>query len=84
MMDQVAHEMRNPLTSIGGFTRRIYERLPEGDPNRKYLKVVIDDVARLESMIRQLIEMKAMGVPHRKPGMSTTSSRKPSNHSKKR
>lgn len=67
MMDKVAHEMRNPLTSIGGFTRRMYERLPEGDPNRKYLEVVIDDVARLESMIRQLIEMKAMGVPHKEP-----------------
>ena len=65
MMDQVAHEMRNPLTSIGGFTRRMYERLPEGDPNRKYLKAVIHDVTRLESMIRQLIEMKAMGVPHK-------------------
>jgi two-component system, sensor histidine kinase and response regulator len=67
MMDQVAHEMRNPLTSIGGFTRRMYEKLPEGDPNRKYLEVVIDDVLRLESMIRQLIEMKAIGIPHKEP-----------------
>lgn len=64
MMDQVAHEMRNPLTSIGGFTRRMYEKLPEGDPNKKYMKMVIEDVARLESMIKQLIELKAMGVPH--------------------
>lgn len=64
MMDQVAHEMRNPLTSIGGFTRRMYETLPEGDPNKKYMKMVIEDVARLEGMIKQLIELKAMGVPH--------------------
>ncbi len=64
MMDQVAHEMRNPLTSIGGFTRRMYEKLPEGDPNKKYMKMVIEDVARLEGMIKQLIELKAMGVPH--------------------
>ena len=67
MMDQVAHEMRNPLTSIGGFTRRMYERLPNGDPNRKYLELVIEDVARLESMIRQLIELKAMGMPRIEP-----------------
>lgn len=64
MMDQVAHEMRNPLTSIGGFTRRMYEKLPEGNPNKKYMKMVIEDVARLEGMIKQLIELKAMGVPH--------------------
>lgn len=67
MMDQVAHEMRNPLTSIGGFTRRMYERLPEGDPGKAYMKMVIEDVARLESMIKQLIELKAMGVPHIEP-----------------
>ncbi|MEW6586282.1 MAG: ATP-binding protein, partial [Nitrospirota bacterium] len=67
MMDQVAHEMRNPLTSIGGFTRRIYEGLHESDPNKKYLKMVIEDVARLEGMIKQLIELKAMGEPRMEP-----------------
>ena len=28
------------------------------------MKMVIEDVARLEGMIKQLIELKAMGVPH--------------------
>ncbi|MBA4348980.1 MAG: hypothetical protein C0415_03200 [Thermodesulfovibrio sp.] len=67
MIDEVAHEIRNPLTSIGGFTRRIYERLPEGDPNKEYAKMIIGDVARLENMIRQLIELKTMGVSHKEP-----------------
>ncbi len=63
MIDQVAHEIRNPLTSIGGFVRRMYERLPEDDPNKKYMAMVLEDVARLESMIKQLVEMKTMGLP---------------------
>lgn len=67
MVDEVAHEIRNPLTSIGGFTRRIYERLPEGDPNKEYAKMIIGDVARLENMIRQLIELKTMGASHKEP-----------------
>ncbi len=67
MIDEVAHEMRNPLTSIGGFTRKIYRRLPQGDPNREYIKMIIEDVARLENMIRQLIELKTMGVSHPEP-----------------
>ena len=67
MMDEVAHEIRNPLTSIGGFTRKIYERLPEGDPNKKYMEMVIEDVERLENMVKQLVKLKVMGVSHTEP-----------------
>lgn len=64
VVDEVAHEIRNPLTSIGGFTRRIYESLPADDPNKEYAGMVIEDVARLESMIGQLIDLKTMGLSH--------------------
>ncbi|MFZ3122072.1 MAG: response regulator [Thermodesulfovibrionales bacterium] len=67
MMDQVAHEIRNPLTSIGGFARKVYGKLPEGDPNRKYMEMIIDDVAILENMIRQLIELKTMTISFKEP-----------------
>jgi len=67
MMDEVAHEIRNPLTSIGGFTRRIYERLPEDDPNKNYMKVVIEDIERLENMIKQLVKLKGMGISQTEP-----------------
>ena len=67
MMDEVAHEIRNPLTSIGGFTRKIYERLPESDPNKNYMKIVIEDVERLENMVKQLVRLKVMGVLHTEP-----------------
>ena len=62
MMDEVAHEIRNPLTSIGGFTRRIYERLPEGDPNKNYMKIVIEDVERLENMVKQIVRLKITSI----------------------
>ncbi len=67
MIDAVAHEIRNPLTSIGGFARKIYKRLPQGDPNREYIKMIIDDAARVENMIRQIVELKTMGVSHPEP-----------------
>ncbi len=67
MADELAHEIRNPLTSIGGFTRRIYERLSENDPGRKYMEIVIEDVARLENMIKKLVELKTTGVFHTEP-----------------
>lgn len=67
MMDQVAHEIRNPLTAIGGFARKVYGRLPEGDPNKKYMHMIIEDVAVLESMIKQLIELKSMSISIKEP-----------------
>lgn len=67
MIDAVAHEIRNPLTSIGGFARKINKRLPPGDPNKEYLKIIIDDVARVENMVRQIVELKTMGVSHPEP-----------------
>ncbi len=67
MIEAVAHEIRNPLTSIGGFARKIYKRLPQGDPNREYVKMIIDDVARVENMLRQVVELKTMGVSHPEP-----------------
>jgi signal transduction histidine kinase len=62
MMDEVAHEIRNPLVSIGGFAKRVYDRLPENDPNKKYLEMIMDEVLKLENMVKLLIELKTMTV----------------------
>jgi len=65
MMEEVAHEIRNPLTSIGGFARRVYDRLPQGDPNKKYMEMIINDVARLENMMKELLELETAAISYR-------------------
>jgi signal transduction histidine kinase len=67
MIDEVAHEIRNPLTAIGGFARKVFNKLPEDDPNRKYMQMIIEDVAVLDNMIKQLIELKSMEISQREP-----------------
>ncbi|NVM21732.1 MAG: response regulator [Desulfobacterales bacterium] len=67
MMEEVAHELRNPLTSIGGFARRVYDKLSESDPSKKYMKMIINDVARLENMVKKLIELKTVALSYRQP-----------------
>ena len=65
MMEEVEHEIRNPLTSIGGFARRVYDRLPQDDPNKKYMEMIINDVARLENMTKELLELKTTAISYR-------------------
>ena len=67
MMEQVAHEIRNPLTSIGGFARKVFSRLAEDDPNKRYMQMIIEDVGVLESMIKQLIELKSLSISRKEP-----------------
>jgi two-component system sensor histidine kinase/response regulator len=67
MIDGVAHEVRNPLVSIGGFARRVYEDLPEGSPNRKYMEMIIEDVARIENIVKQLIDLQVSSVSYLEP-----------------
>jgi two-component system sensor histidine kinase/response regulator len=67
MMDEVAHEIRNPLVSIGGFARRVHDDLPEGNPNRKYMEMIIEDVAKLEMMIKKIIEIQTGSIIYLEP-----------------
>lgn len=59
MLDEVAHEVRNPLVAIGGFARRIHKNLPEGDKNREYAEIILNNVEALEKMVQQLFAVKS-------------------------
>ena len=51
----VAHEIRNPLTSIGGFARRLNKRLEEGSREKNYAEIVVAEVDRLERILRDVL-----------------------------
>jgi two-component system, sensor histidine kinase and response regulator len=67
MIGGVEHEIRNPLTSIGGLARRVHDSLAKGSPTRKYTEMIIKDVARLEKMIKDLIELKTAAMSYKEP-----------------
>jgi len=58
MANRVAHELRNPLTVIGGFARRIYEKASDDDANKKYLKIVLREIAVLENKVSEIIRIR--------------------------
>ena len=51
----VAHEIRNPLTSIGGFARRLNRKLLQGSREKEYSDIVVAEVDRLERILRDVL-----------------------------
>lgn len=52
----VAHEIRNPLTSIGGFARLLDRRMASDDPNRPHLGIILKEVSRLEGTLNRVLD----------------------------
>jgi PAS domain S-box-containing protein len=52
---QVAHDIRNPLTAIGGFARRILKQKHDTQPNQNYLGIIVQEVDRMERILSDLL-----------------------------
>jgi two-component system NtrC family sensor kinase len=50
----VAHEIRNPLTAIGGFARRLHKSAV-GEKERERAEVIVAEVNRLEKILRDVL-----------------------------
>jgi signal transduction histidine kinase len=59
----VAHEVRNPVMSIGGFAKRIKQKLPPDNPVYKYAEIIINEAARLEKMVQDVEDYARMRQP---------------------
>ena len=56
MATRLAHEIRNPIVSFGGFVRLMSKRLPKEDPNQEYLSIITEEVTRLEKLLTQVLD----------------------------
>jgi len=56
MSATVAHGIRNPLVSIGGFARRLLKKEEENSSNRKYLQIIVEEIDRLETILSELLD----------------------------
>lgn len=52
----MAHEIRNPLSSIKGFAQYFLKKNPPGSEGQKYSQVIIQEVERLNRVISNLLD----------------------------
>ena len=57
MAEQVAHEIRNPLTVVGGFTKLMLKKTTAEDENYEDLKMIIDQVSRIEQALEKFTSL---------------------------
>jgi len=63
----VAHEVRNPVMIIGGFTRRLQKRLPANDPAQEMIAPILHELRRLEHMVAEIEAFTVLLEPDIKP-----------------
>jgi PAS domain S-box-containing protein len=58
MSARVAHEIRNPLSVIGGFANRLNVSIENGEKEKsaKYLEILNSEVERLEGIVEEILE----------------------------
>lgn len=59
----LAHEMRTPLVSIGGFINSMIGNQPENRPYDKQLKIISSEIERLEAVLSDTLEMARFKEP---------------------
>jgi PAS domain S-box-containing protein len=56
MVGEIAHQFRNPISSIGGYTRRLSKNWPRSSKNLPYLNQILKQTGRLENILQRVEE----------------------------
>jgi PAS domain S-box-containing protein len=60
----VAHEIRNPLTAVGGFARRLDKNIPDATKEKDYVSFIIAEVNRLEYILKNILTFSRDNAPN--------------------
>jgi PAS domain S-box-containing protein len=54
MAARVAHEIRNPLTAVGGLARKLREKDNHTPRDARYLEIIVNETMRLERIVTEI------------------------------
>ena len=55
MATSIAHEIKNPLVSIGGFARRLHKKIPDQSREKVYSQIITKEIERLEEIVNNVL-----------------------------
>jgi signal transduction histidine kinase len=64
MVAGVSHEIRNPLGIIGSTAELLYQKTEEGDQKRQLGKIIMEETARLNSIVTDFLNFARPTTPH--------------------
>ena len=53
-LQAVVHEIRNPLTAVGGFAKKLAATIDPSSQEAKYIKVILEEASRLEGVLSEI------------------------------
>lgn len=56
MSARVAHELRNPITVIGGFLNRLKKNISDPEAREKYIAILSNEVENLQNIVSEILE----------------------------
>ncbi len=65
---RLAHEIRNPLATIGGFAKSIQKKYDDRERTIRNANIIVEEVARLEIILSNVLDFTKTGTPRKTPG----------------
>ena len=56
MVEEIAHQFRNPIASIGGYSKRLLKEVPFSPQSRSYISQILQETGRLEAILQRVEE----------------------------
>lgn len=66
-LEAVAHEIRNPLMSVGGFAKRLASQMESSERAKSYAQVIISEAARLDQVLSEMVAVAGPYHPNLHP-----------------
>jgi nitrogen-specific signal transduction histidine kinase len=57
MVAHVSHEIRNPLTTLGGYARHLKRKPGDEEMVRHHAQIIADEVLRLEELLNDMLDL---------------------------
>ncbi|HID55027.1 TPA: PAS domain S-box protein [Candidatus Poribacteria bacterium] len=56
MATSLAHEIRNPVSVIGGYARSVLKRMEDSDERRDFIQTIVEETDKLEELLRRNLD----------------------------